>query len=251
MELARRAEKRGEHAKLKQEVSLMAPILNGFLTVAANEAASHCVQIHGGRGCVRHYGAEQLLRDSCQSSIYSGATGLQVCPLSRPLHDLLLLSQGYELLTQKLVLSKSNLDLFTGPTQEHCAHLLRAYSEIRRHKAYSSQSAPVDASVPSVLAHLAVLHQRVKEWIELSHRLSDRAVYHPHTLGIAAVDYLMYCGYLTLADHWLHMEHVSYTLLRDKDYLSDHPERREFLETKLQVDRVTSHPSFCAPHPDP
>lgn len=93
----------------------------------------------------------------------------------------------------------------------------------------------MDATIPSVLAHLAVLHQRVKEWIELSHRLSDRAVYHPHTLGIAAVDYLMYCGYLTLADHWLHMEHTSYTLLQDKEYLSAHPERREFLETKLQV----------------
>jgi hypothetical protein len=231
MELARRADKRSEHAKLKQEVFLMTPILKGFLTEAANEAASHCVQIHGGRGCLRHYGAEQLLRDSRQYAIHYGTTGLQ----------------GYELLTQRLL---QRPDHFTVPIQDHCALLLRAYSDIRHHKAYSDQAAPVDAAVPSVLAHLAVLRQRVKEWVELSHRLSDRAAYHPHTLGIAAVDYLMYCGYLTLADHWLHMEHISFTLLQDKDYLSSHPERREFLETKLQV-TLFLHLPLCCDHTPP
>lgn len=121
--------------------------------------------------------------------------------------------------------------------EAHCSTLLSSYSDMRRHEIYLNRpNHPTDAPLPSVLSHIAILRQKVKEWVEVSHRLGDRAIYHPHTLGIAAVDYLMYCGYLTLADHWLHMEHTAHTLLHEnKSPTSPSPYHRDFLESKIQV----------------
>lgn len=45
--------------------------------------------------------------------------------------------------------------------------------------------------------------------MEITERLAIQIKKNPNALGIAAVDYLMYAGYITLADHWLRMEEVS------------------------------------------
>jgi hypothetical protein len=60
----------------------MAPLLKGFLAEAANEATSHCLLIHGARGCLNQFGTEQLFRDSRLLSAHNGSLGLLVPSLS-------------------------------------------------------------------------------------------------------------------------------------------------------------------------
>lgn len=77
LEISRKTETE-KTEKLRNEIEFMTPILKGFLTEAAQEATRHCIQIHGGRGCVNQFGVEQLYRDSLQLTIHHGTTGLQV-----------------------------------------------------------------------------------------------------------------------------------------------------------------------------
>ena len=53
------------------------PILKGFLTEQGFMCASLGVQVFGGHGYVKEWGAEQILRDSSISMLYEGTTGIQ------------------------------------------------------------------------------------------------------------------------------------------------------------------------------
>jgi hypothetical protein len=120
-----------------------------------------------------------------------------------------------------------------GQVESHCKSLLSAYAEIREHKAYGLHRSLEEQVPPQV--HCSLMRERVKEWAHISSLLAELVKTHPHAVAIASADYLMLCGYLTLADHWLHMEHVAYSLLQDPDIAKKGPERREFLEAKIQV----------------
>ncbi len=56
----------------------MTPILKGFLSEMALEAANYNIQIQAGKGWVKESGAEQLLRDSRHMTIHHGTTGMMV-----------------------------------------------------------------------------------------------------------------------------------------------------------------------------
>ena len=57
--------------------------------------------------------------------------------------------------------------------------------------------------------HANILLDKVTEWLELTRRLALEIKKNPNALGVAAVDYLMYAGHISLAAHWLRMEEVS------------------------------------------
>ena len=66
-----------EIARLKRRVRRITPLLKGFASEKAVEMARRCVQIHGGNGYTREYGAEKLLRDAMVMPIYEGTTQIQ------------------------------------------------------------------------------------------------------------------------------------------------------------------------------
>ena len=47
------------------------------------------------------------------------------------------------------------------------------------------------------------------EWLELSLKIGEKAMQNPDEAGAAAVDYLMYSGYVTLAYFWARMAVLS------------------------------------------
>jgi hypothetical protein len=52
---------------------------------------------------------------------------------------------------------------------------------------------------------IVTLKARKEEWLELSMKIGEAAMENPDEAGAAAVDYLMYSGYVTLAYFWARM----------------------------------------------
>ena len=56
-----------------------------FASSVAVEAASDCIQIHGGYGYIHEYGVERLIRDAKITEIYEGTSEIQKLVISREL----------------------------------------------------------------------------------------------------------------------------------------------------------------------
>jgi hypothetical protein len=66
-----------EVKKLQRKVRQATPLLKWYASEAAVRLASMCVQIHGGVGYTREFGAEKLLRDAVVLPIYEGTSQIQ------------------------------------------------------------------------------------------------------------------------------------------------------------------------------
>jgi hypothetical protein len=68
-----------------------------------------------------------------------------------------------------------------------------------------------------------------KEWGELTTQIGIRAMQNQEEVGAAAVDYLMYSGYITLAFFWAQMARVAL------DALQGETTEQAFYNTKVQT----------------
>ncbi len=159
-------------ARIDERLGFLTPILKGFLTEAAKEAADLGIQMYGGHGFIRDNGAEQIYRDVRIASLWEGTTQIQAL-------DLL----GRKIMRQKM-----------RPISEHCAELRGACAP---------HLLSADASLRS---HAWTLLYHTFEWQMLTYRIGARAMGDAEWVSSASVDYLMYGGYVTLAAHWLRME---------------------------------------------
>jgi len=166
---------RGDEERAKQADDLMAlltPIAKAFVTEAGFEAANHGVQIFGGHGFIREWGMEQIVRDARIAMLYEGTTGIQAL-------DLLgrkVLGSGGKLLTT-----------FTDQVGEFIA--------------VHDDEAVVEFMEP--------LGRYKDEWLTLSLAVGEKAMANADEAGAAAVDYLMYAGYVTLGYFWARMAVVA------------------------------------------
>jgi alkylation response protein AidB-like acyl-CoA dehydrogenase len=62
-------------------VSLMTPVLKGFLTDKGYEATVNAQQVYGGHGYIEEWGMSQFARDARIAMIYEGANGIQALDL--------------------------------------------------------------------------------------------------------------------------------------------------------------------------
>ncbi len=67
--------------KAEDRMSLLTPVIKGFLTDRGFKAASDALQLHGGTGYTREQGVEQFLRDARIALIYEGTNGIQALDL--------------------------------------------------------------------------------------------------------------------------------------------------------------------------
>ncbi|HLP69824.1 MAG TPA: acyl-CoA dehydrogenase [Rhizobium sp.] len=81
MDTAHAAEDAVERERHEDLVQVMTPIVKAFLTDAGSEAANLGVQIMGGHGYIREWGAEQWVRDIRIATIYEGTNGIQALDL--------------------------------------------------------------------------------------------------------------------------------------------------------------------------
>ena len=158
-----------------QMLSLLTPIGKAFLTETGLESANHGVQALGGSGFCVEYGMEQNVRDTTIGCIYEGTTQIQALDL---IGRKVLGSQG------KLLAN------FTTVIEQFC-----------------DDNKDNDEMGPFTRP----LIKHVKEWSDLTARIGMQATENPEAVGGAAVDYMYFSGYVTLAYLWARMALIAQT----------------------------------------
>jgi alkylation response protein AidB-like acyl-CoA dehydrogenase len=72
---------RAEDADAEGLISLMTPVIKGFLTDKGFETAVNAQQVYGGHGYIEEWGMSQFVRDARIAMIYEGANGVQALDL--------------------------------------------------------------------------------------------------------------------------------------------------------------------------
>ena len=166
VDIAHHGPNEAERTEAESLLALLTPIAKGFLTEVGVESAYLGMQVFGGHGYIAEWGMEQNLRDARISTLYEGTTGIQALDL---LGRKVLGSQGKTLMS------------FTGIVHKFC-------------KANEN-----NAAIKELVDALGRLN---KEWGEMTMKVGMAAMKNPDEAGAAAVDYLMYAGYVTLAYFW-------------------------------------------------
>jgi alkylation response protein AidB-like acyl-CoA dehydrogenase len=147
-------------------LALLTPIAKGFMTECGFEGANLALQVFGGHGYIAEWGMEQNVRDARIALIYEGTNGIQALDL---LGRKVLMNQG------------QTLRLFTKEIHKFC------------------QAHATETSMAEFVLPLGKLNQ---EWSELTQHVGTRAMRNQDEMGGAAMDYLMYSGYVSLAYLW-------------------------------------------------
>jgi hypothetical protein len=166
VDLVERSPDADERKRADELLSFIIPIVKGLLTEAAIECTYNAVQIFGGHGYIHETGVEQLARDARITTIYEGTTQIQ----------------ALDLLGRKVMQTQ-------GVGLKHFLEEISAFC----------QSQMQNAALSEFIAPLA---GAAKQWADLTQEIGKRVMANPDEVGVAAVDYLFYSGYVTLAYFW-------------------------------------------------
>ena len=81
VDLSRRAPTEEEREEANDLVSLLTPVIKGYLTDKGFDSAVLAQQVFGGHGYIREHGVEQYVRDARIAQIYEGTNGIQALDL--------------------------------------------------------------------------------------------------------------------------------------------------------------------------
>ncbi len=176
-------------------LSLLTPIAKAFLTETGYECANHGVQVYGGHGFIAEWGMEQIVRDTRIACLYEGTTEIQA------------------------------LDLLGRKVLQTQGAMLRNFTKIIHKFCEANASNDAMAEFVKPLADLN------KEWGDLTLRIGMKAMSNANEAGAAAVDYVYFSGYATLAYLWARMAQVA------QDKLAGDTTDRAFYEAKVKTAR--------------
>jgi alkylation response protein AidB-like acyl-CoA dehydrogenase len=166
VDLVERSPDADERKRADELLSFVIPIVKAVLTEAANECAYHAIQIYGGHGYIHETGIEQFARDARITTIYEGTTQIQ----------------AMDLLGRKIMQTQ-------GVGLKHFLEEISAFC----------QAQMKNADLSEFIGPLAIA---AKDWADLTQAIGKRALANPEEIGVAAVDYLFYSGYVALAYFW-------------------------------------------------
>ena len=166
VDLVERSPDAGERKRADELLSFIIPIVKGLLTEAAVECTNHALQIFGGHGYIHETGIEQFARDARITTIYEGTTQIQ----------------ALDLLGRKIMQTQ-------GVGLKHFLEEISAFCHANAQ----------NAALAEFIGPLAVAS---KDWADLTQDIGKRVMTNPEEVGVAAVDYLFYSGYVALAYFW-------------------------------------------------
>ncbi len=189
-------------------LSLLTPIAKAFLTETGYESANHGVQVFGGHGFISEHGMEQIVRDTRIACLYEGTTEIQA------------------------------LDLLGRKVLQTQGAMLKDFTKII-HKFIEANKD--NTAMQEFIAPLAAAN---KEWGDITMQIGMRAMQNPDEVGAAAVDYMYFSGYVTLAYLWARMALVAQEKLAegttDVDFYNAKVTTARFYFKKI-LPRVRSH----------
>lgn len=176
-------------------LAFLTPIAKAFMTETGFESANLAMQCFGGHGYIKEWGVEQNVRDARIAMLYEGTTGIQALDL---LGRKVLMTQGESLMR------------FTKIVHKFCK---------------------ANAEVEGIKSFVEVLNEKNQEWGDMTLHIGVKATENPEEVGAAAVDYLMYSGYVCLAYFWTLAAKVA------SEKLAEGASEQDFYQAKLATAR--------------
>ena len=204
VDLVERSPDPEERKRSDELLSFVIPIVKALLTEAANECAYHAVQIYGGHGYIHETGIEQFARDARITTIYEGTTQIQ----------------AMDLLGRKVMQTQ-------GVGLKHFLEEISAFC----------QAQMKNADLSEFVAPLAVA---AKDWADLTQAIGKRALANPEEIGVAAVDYLFYSGYVALAYFWARSVAVADASAQSADFKQSKRSTARFYFARI-LPRTSTH----------
>jgi alkylation response protein AidB-like acyl-CoA dehydrogenase len=204
VDLVRKAQTEDEREAANDIISLITPVIKGFLTDKGFEVAVNSQQIYGGHGYIREWGMEQFVRDARINMIYEGANGIQA------------------------------LDLVGRKLAQNSGRAIQTYfkllaEEIAEAKA-SEGSAPFATALEKAVGDL----QSATMW------LMQNGMANPDNAGAASYSYMNLMGYVTLGLMWLRMAKASAAALADGAEDADFHEAK-LVTARFYAERILPH----------
>jgi alkylation response protein AidB-like acyl-CoA dehydrogenase len=173
VDLSRRAQSEVDRQRADDLVSLITPVIKGYLTDKGFEATVLAQQIFGGHGYIREHGMEQFVRDARIAQIYEGTNGIQA------------------------------MDLVGRKLAKDGGRGVRAFFEVLAEDIAAAKSAGDPAGIGAALEPAVGELQRATMW------LAQNGMADPDNAGAGAYAYMQLMGLVTLGWMWLKMVQVS------------------------------------------
>ena len=173
VDLSRRAQSEEDRQRADDLVSLITPVIKGYLTDKGFEATILAQQIFGGHGYIREHGMEQFVRDARIAQIYEGTNGIQA------------------------------MDLVGRKLAKDGGRAVRAFFEVLAEDIAAAKAAGDPAGMGAALEPAVGELQRATMW------LAQNGIADPDNAGAGAYAYMQLMGLVTLGWMWLKMVQVS------------------------------------------
>ncbi|GGE82436.1 MULTISPECIES: acyl-CoA dehydrogenase C-terminal domain-containing protein [Sphingomonas] len=173
VDLAHRAATEEERVAANDLISLLTPVIKGYVTDLGYEIATNAQQVYGGHGYIREWGMEQYVRDARIAQIYEGTNGVQA------------------------------MDLVGRKIGQNGGRALMALAQAIGGDIAEAKADPATADYAGRLEKAAGDLQTASMW------LMQNGMANPNNAGAAAYPYMTMMGVVTLGWMWLKMVRAS------------------------------------------
>ena len=178
VDLTRKAQTEEERIASDDLISILTPVIKGYLTDRGFEVAVAAQQVFGGHGYIREWGMEQFVRDARIAQIYEGTNGIQA------------------------------MDLVGRKLGKDGGRAIRAFFELVGGDIAEARAAGDPAGVADPLEKALQHLQGATIW------LAQNGMADPNNAGAGAYAYMQLMGLVSLGWMWLKMAGIS-TRLKD------------------------------------
>ena len=179
VDLMRRSPDEADRQMADDLVSLLTPVIMGYLTDKGFEAAVLGQQVFGGHGYIREHGMEQFVRDARIAQIYEGTNGIQA------------------------------MDLVGRKLPKDGGRAIRAFLELVGREIGEAKAAGDPAGVAAALEPALADLQAATMW------LAQNGMADPNNAGAGAYSYMDLMGLVSLGWMWMKMARVSAKALEE------------------------------------
>ncbi|HZF42235.1 MAG TPA: acyl-CoA dehydrogenase C-terminal domain-containing protein [Sphingomonadaceae bacterium] len=176
VDLAHKAQTEEERETANDLVSLLTPVIKGYITDVGFQTAVDSQQIYGGHGYIREWGMEQFVRDARINMIYEGANGVQA------------------------------LDLVGRKLAQNGGRAVQAFFKLLAQEIADAKAAGPEGEL-AIMA--AALERGANDLQTATMWLMGNAPANPDNAGAASYPYMQLMGTVTLGLMWLRMAKAS------------------------------------------